>query len=130
MCSICLASKSTHLIHRIIAYHYLPQDYKSRDEFKVEVCICSDLNICRKRTEEWYVAQKMVKEASIPIRSRLGNDDELVLSSPIVEGNWNVVISKPTMSIKEVDFRKWYDCEEDLRCGENKGIIHLVFQLK
>ena len=47
-CSYCLAAKSTQIPDRIVAYHYLPEDYKTVDEFRAEVCFCYDLNCCKK----------------------------------------------------------------------------------
>ena len=51
-CSYCLAARRTELPDRIIVYHYLPEDYKSVDEFKAEVCFCYDLNCCKKVTSK------------------------------------------------------------------------------
>ena len=45
---MCLASKSTKIADRIVVYHNVPEDYKSVDEFKAEVCFCYDLIICIK----------------------------------------------------------------------------------
>ena len=50
-CSICLAAKrrgKAYKARRIMMYHYLPADYKSADEFVVEVCFCYDLQFCKK----------------------------------------------------------------------------------
>ena len=47
-CSYCLAAKSTQIPDRIVAYHYLPEDYESMDKFRAEVCFCYDLNCCKK----------------------------------------------------------------------------------
>ena len=47
-CSYCLAAKSTKVPNRIVAYHYLPEDYKVLDEFRAELCFCYDLNYCKK----------------------------------------------------------------------------------
>ena len=47
-CSYCLAAKSRHISDRIVAYHYLPKDYKTLDEFRAELCFCYDLNHCKK----------------------------------------------------------------------------------
>ena len=52
-CSYCLASKSTQIPDRIVAYQYLPENYKSFDEFDdfiSEICFCYDLSICKKVT--------------------------------------------------------------------------------
>ena len=46
-CSYCLASKTDEIPDRIIAYHYLPHDYRSADSFKAELCFCYDLTICK-----------------------------------------------------------------------------------
>ena len=46
-CSICLAKKSDNIPDRIVAYHYLPENYDTADTFKAEVCFCYDLNICK-----------------------------------------------------------------------------------
>ena len=47
-CSYCLAAKSIQIPDRIVAYHYLPYNYMSVDEFIAEICFCYDLNICKK----------------------------------------------------------------------------------
>ena len=49
-CSYCLADKSKEKLipDRIVAYHCLPKDYKSVDEFKAELCFCYDLSYCKK----------------------------------------------------------------------------------
>ena len=49
-CSKCLAAKKgkANKPKRIIMYHYLPEDYKSEDEFVAEVCFCYDLQFCKK----------------------------------------------------------------------------------
>ena len=47
-CSYCLAAKSTQIPDRIVAYHYLPEDYKILDEFRAELCFCYDLDYCKK----------------------------------------------------------------------------------
>ena len=47
-CSQCLAAKSEQIPDRIVAYHYLPKDYKSVDEFKAELWFCYDLSCCTK----------------------------------------------------------------------------------
>ena len=48
-CSKCLAAKEAEAkkARRIIMYHYLPEDYKSEDEFVAEVCLCYDLRFCK-----------------------------------------------------------------------------------
>ena len=46
-CSYCLASKSDQVADRIIAYHYLPEDYKLANTFRAEICFCYDLSICK-----------------------------------------------------------------------------------
>lgn len=46
-CSYCLVSKNDQMPDRIIAYHYLPEDFVSADSFRAEVCFCYDLNICK-----------------------------------------------------------------------------------
>ena len=49
-CSGCLAAKKggkAYNTKRIIMYHYLPEDYKSADEFVAEVCLCYDLQFCK-----------------------------------------------------------------------------------
>ena len=46
-CSYCLASKSDQIPNRIIAYHYLPENYESADTFRAEICFCYDLSICK-----------------------------------------------------------------------------------
>ena len=47
-CSGCLAAKKGDKARRIIMYHYLPEDYKSADEFVAEVCFCYDLQSIKK----------------------------------------------------------------------------------
>ena len=47
-CSYCLAAKSLQIPDRIVAYHYLPEDYKVLDEFRAELCFCYDLDYCKK----------------------------------------------------------------------------------
>ena len=47
-CSQCLVSKNDQIPDRIIAYHYLPDDYKFADSFRAELCFCYDLSICKK----------------------------------------------------------------------------------
>ena len=52
-CSYCLASRSEQIPDRIVAYQYLPENYKSFDEFDefiAELCFCYDLSICKKVT--------------------------------------------------------------------------------
>ena len=46
-CSLCLAAESEEIPDRIVFYHYLPQNYKSVDEFESQVCFCYDLNPCK-----------------------------------------------------------------------------------
>ena len=47
-CSKCLAGrKKAKKAKRIIMYHYLPEDYKSKHEFVAEVCFCYDLQFCK-----------------------------------------------------------------------------------
>ena len=46
-CSFCLASKSDQIPDRIVAYHYLPENYESADTFRAEICFCYDLDICK-----------------------------------------------------------------------------------
>lgn len=46
-CSYCLASKSVQVPDRIVAYHYLPNDYELADTFRAEICFCYDLSICK-----------------------------------------------------------------------------------
>ena len=45
-CSYCLAKKSERIIDRIAAYHVVPNNYRSVDEFKSEICFCYDLEPC------------------------------------------------------------------------------------
>ena len=47
-CSYCLATKSSQIPDRIVAYHYLPENYESVKSFRAEVCFCYDINICKK----------------------------------------------------------------------------------
>ena len=47
-CSQCLVSKNDQIPDRIIVYLYLPDDYKSADSFRAEMCFCFDLSICKK----------------------------------------------------------------------------------
>jgi len=48
-CSLCLAKKGVNVPDRIVVYHYLPEDYRSVDEyFRAEVCICYDFSACKK----------------------------------------------------------------------------------
>ena len=49
-CSICLAAKEGEAkkARRIIMYHHLPENYKSEDVFVAEVCLCYDLQFCKK----------------------------------------------------------------------------------
>ena len=47
-CSYCLAAKGIKVPDRIVAYHYLPEDYESVNKFRAEVCFCYDLNCCKK----------------------------------------------------------------------------------
>ena len=47
-CSYCFAAKGIKVPDRIVAYHYLPEDYESVDKFRAEVCFCYDLNCCKK----------------------------------------------------------------------------------
>ena len=47
-CSYCLAVESVQIPDRIVAYHYLPEDYESLNKFRAEVCFCYDLSICKK----------------------------------------------------------------------------------
>lgn len=54
-CSQCLASKNDQTPDRIIAYHYLPNNYKSADSFRAELCFCYDLSICKKVTIFVYI---------------------------------------------------------------------------
>ena len=54
-CSYCLAnesdkSKKIQIPDRIVAYHYLPEDFKLADIFRAELCFCYDLSICKKVT--------------------------------------------------------------------------------
>jgi len=47
-CSKCLATRGkAKEAKRIIMYHYLPEDYKSENEFVAEVCFCYDLTFCK-----------------------------------------------------------------------------------
>ena len=46
-CSLCLAAESNEIPDRIVFYHYLPEVYKSVDEFESQVCFCYDLNTCK-----------------------------------------------------------------------------------
>ena len=61
-CSYCLASKSDQVADRIIAYHYLPADYKLASTFKAEICFCYDLNIC-KEVKFNYIHMHICKQA-------------------------------------------------------------------
>ena len=45
-CSKCLASKAQKA-QRITTYHYLPEDYKSANEFFAEISFCYGLQFCR-----------------------------------------------------------------------------------
>ena len=48
-CSKCLASTDTITIpKRVMIYHYLPEEYKSKVEFVCEISICFDLTFCKK----------------------------------------------------------------------------------
>ena len=49
-CSYCLAknTESPEIPDRIVVHLYVPEDYKSVDEFKAEVWFCYDLTICIK----------------------------------------------------------------------------------
>ena len=54
-CSYCLADESDksderQIPDRIVAYHYLPEDFKLADIFRAELCFCYDLSICKKVT--------------------------------------------------------------------------------
>ena len=45
-CSKCLAAKAKK-VQRITMYHYLPEDYKSANEFFTEISFCYGLQFCR-----------------------------------------------------------------------------------
>ena len=47
-CSQCLACKDEQIPDRFAVYHYIPENYKSVDDFTSEVCFCYDLNRCKK----------------------------------------------------------------------------------
>ena len=49
-CSYCFAKTSDLIPDRIVAYHYLPEDYKTADTFRAELAFCYDLEICKKVT--------------------------------------------------------------------------------
>ena len=55
-CSYCLADKSEQIPDRIVAYHCLPEDYKSVDEFKAELCFCYDSSYWRKVISHSYIS--------------------------------------------------------------------------
>ena len=54
-CSQCLAARSIQIPDRIVAYQYLPKNYKSLYDFKAEVCFCYDLNCCKKVISDSYI---------------------------------------------------------------------------
>ena len=45
-CSQCLATKNEQTPKRIVVHHYVPEDYKSVNDFSAEVCFSYDLTIC------------------------------------------------------------------------------------
>ena len=47
-CSLCLGKTDLNIPDRIMVYHYLPNNYKSSDEIRAEVCFCYDYTICKK----------------------------------------------------------------------------------
>ena len=47
-CSQCLVAKGKPIPDKIVAYQYLPKNYKSVNDFKAEVCFCYDLECCKK----------------------------------------------------------------------------------
>ena len=47
-CYKCLAIKeNTNIPKRVMMYHYLPENYKSKKVFQAEVCFCYDLTFCK-----------------------------------------------------------------------------------
>ena len=119
-CSLCLAAKSTSISNRIMAYQYLPENYKLVNDFRAEICFCYDMRACRNRIEERFAERRMLLDTAVLVRSH--NEAALLLSNPIIVGKWKVVILKSRISVMEINFREWYSCDEDLRLDEDKDI--------
>ena len=48
LCSKCLTvDENIPVAKRVMMYHYLPENYKSKHEFVSEVCFCYDLKFCK-----------------------------------------------------------------------------------
>ena len=122
-CSLCLAAKSAVTTDRIMAYHYLPKDYQSVDEFKAELCFCYDLEPCRNRTKERFAKRNMLEDQKYLILGA-SESSELFLTLDLNNNSnyWNVILLTARVAVKDINFRNLYTCKKELQDKENTDV--------